>query len=125
MPYVNVKVIEGVFSADQKKEVIERVTEALVAVEGEKVRPLVLVVIDDVKSGDWSVGGRLLTTADVQAIVTGSPRTPRARSRPRAAGVASTGEEPRRGVSSSPGARAPRGRSGGPTSRGTRATAPK
>jgi 4-oxalocrotonate tautomerase len=35
MPLVNVKIIEGVFSPQQKHEIIEKLTEAMVSIEGE------------------------------------------------------------------------------------------
>lgn len=68
MPYVNVKLIEGVFTPEQKHEIIHRITEAMVHVEGENLRPVTWVVIDEVKSGDWGIGGNGLTTADVHAL---------------------------------------------------------
>jgi 4-oxalocrotonate tautomerase len=72
MPFVSVKVIEGVLSPAQKRDVIEGVTEVLAAVKGERFRKAVVVVIEEVKSGEWGLGGRLLTTADVEAIVAGT-----------------------------------------------------
>jgi 4-oxalocrotonate tautomerase len=74
MPFANVKVIEGVLSAAQKKELITRITDALVAAEGENLRHLTWVVIEEVKSGDWAIGGQPVTTADVQAIAAGPPK---------------------------------------------------
>lgn len=68
MPLVNVRVIEGVFSAEQKREMIARLTDAMVEIEGESLRPVTWVVIDEVKSGDWGIGGNGLSTADVQAL---------------------------------------------------------
>ena len=68
MPFVNVKVIKGVFSTAQKKELMKGVTDAIVAVRGENLRQLTVVVIDEVKSGEWAVGGQPLTTAQVQAL---------------------------------------------------------
>jgi 4-oxalocrotonate tautomerase len=35
MPLVNVKLIEGVFSQDQKREMIRRMTDVMVGLEGE------------------------------------------------------------------------------------------
>ena len=53
MPLVQIKLIEGVFAPDQKQEMIERVTDAMVSVEGENMRPLTWVLVqEDVKSGD-------------------------------------------------------------------------
>lgn len=68
MPLVQVKVIEGVFSEPQKQEMITRLTDAMVAIEGEALRPVTWVVVEEVRSGDWGIGGSALTTAEVQAI---------------------------------------------------------
>ncbi len=38
MPLINVKVIEGVFTPEQKGEIVERLTDAMVSVEGENMR---------------------------------------------------------------------------------------
>ena len=71
MPFVQVKVIEGVFSELQKRQMIERVTDAMVSVEGERMRQATWVVVEEVKSGDWGIGGKALTTADVKALALG------------------------------------------------------
>lgn len=73
MPLINVKVIEGVFTETQKREMVERVTDAMVSVEGENMRPVTWVIVEDVKSGDWGIGGKPLTTADVKALAAGVP----------------------------------------------------
>lgn len=74
MPLVNVKVIEGVFSDQQKGEIIARLTDAMVQIEGEPLRSVTWVVIDEVKSGDWGIGGKGLTTADVQSLAKVMPQ---------------------------------------------------
>jgi 4-oxalocrotonate tautomerase len=71
MPLINVKVIEGVFSQDQKTEIVKGLTEAMVNIEGENMRPVTLVVVEEVCSGDWGIGGNPLTTADVRALAAG------------------------------------------------------
>ena len=71
MPLVNVKVIEGVFSDSQKREMVEKLTDVMVSIEGEPMRKATIVVIEDVKSGDWGVGGTPLTTEDVKALAAG------------------------------------------------------
>ena len=58
MPFTSVKVIEGVFSDGQKAQLIDKVTEALIEVEGEGMRDLTWVVIEEVKRGDWAIGGK-------------------------------------------------------------------
>jgi 4-oxalocrotonate tautomerase len=79
MPLIEVKVIEGVFSHKQKQEMITKLTDAMVSIEGENLRGHTLVLVEEVKSGDWAVGGKSLSTADVRAVVAGkSPGQPRA-----------------------------------------------
>jgi 4-oxalocrotonate tautomerase len=68
MPFVNVKVIEGVFTPQQKRDIVERLTDAMVAIEGEALRSVTWVVVEEVASGDWGIGGKALTTADVKAL---------------------------------------------------------
>ena len=68
MPFINVKLIEGVFSPAQKKQIAEKLTDTMVSIEGEALRPVTWVVVEEVKSGDWAIGGRTLTTADVHAL---------------------------------------------------------
>jgi 4-oxalocrotonate tautomerase len=73
MPFVNVKVIEGVFSATEKQEIIRKVTDAMVDIEGENMRPATWVVVEEVASGDWGIGGTGLHAADVKALAAGQP----------------------------------------------------
>ena len=72
MPFVNVKLIEGVFSPDQKKDMIHQLTETMVSIEGENMRPVTWVVVEEVASGEWGIGGNALTTADVKALAAGA-----------------------------------------------------
>jgi 4-oxalocrotonate tautomerase len=73
MPLINVKLIEGVFDAAQKREIVEKLTEALVSIEGENMRPVTWCVVEEVHSGDWGIGGHTLTTADVKNLAAGQP----------------------------------------------------
>lgn len=68
MPLVNVKVIEGVFSQEQKRQMIARLTDTMVEIEGEAMRGVTWVVVEEVQSGDWGIGGQGLRTEDVQAL---------------------------------------------------------
>jgi len=72
MPLVQVKVLEGVFSNDKKRQIVEGVTEAMVAVEGENMRGVTWVLVEEVRSGDWGIGGRALSTDDVLALAAGA-----------------------------------------------------
>ena len=71
MPFVNIKLIEGTLTQAQKQDMISKVTDAIVAVEGENLRPVTWVVLEEVISGDWGIGGKGLTTADVKALAAG------------------------------------------------------
>ncbi|TAK74166.1 MAG: 4-oxalocrotonate tautomerase [Dehalococcoidia bacterium] len=72
MPLIQVRLIEGVFSSEQKGEMIRRLTDTMVAIEGENLRPVTWVVVEEVKGGDWGIGGKGLTAADVKAIAAGA-----------------------------------------------------
>ncbi|WP_158754133.1 4-oxalocrotonate tautomerase family protein [Dyella sp. S184] len=71
MPFLNVKLIEGVFTPTQKQDMIRKLTETMVTIEGENMRPVTWVVIEEVKSGDWGIAGNPLTTGDVKALAAG------------------------------------------------------
>jgi 4-oxalocrotonate tautomerase len=71
MPFANVKIIEGVFSDSQKKEMIQKLTDTMVSIEGENMRGVTWVVVEEVKSRDWGIGGKGLTTDDVKALAAG------------------------------------------------------
>ncbi|HSS55668.1 MAG TPA: 4-oxalocrotonate tautomerase family protein [Gaiellales bacterium] len=73
MPLVNVKLIEGVFDAEQKQRIVRDLTEAMVEIEGENMRPVTWVIVEEVTSGEWGIGGNPLSTADVKALAGGAP----------------------------------------------------
>jgi 4-oxalocrotonate tautomerase len=79
MPLVNVKLIEGVFSEPQKREIVEKLTEAMVEIEGENMRPVTWVVVEEVKSGDWYPWPACSASAWDRAR---RPRPPAPRTRP-------------------------------------------
>lgn len=68
MPLVDIDVIKGVFTPEQKSEMIEGVTEAMIAVEGEAMRPVTWVRLREIEQGDWAIGGRRLAAADVLGL---------------------------------------------------------
>jgi 4-oxalocrotonate tautomerase len=72
MPLIQVKVMEGVFTDEQKREMIEKLTDTMVTIEGENMRSVTWCVVEEVKSGDWGVAGNPLTTAHVHALAAGS-----------------------------------------------------
>ncbi len=72
MPLIEVNVIKDVFSPDQKREIVSKLTDALVEIEGEAMRPVTWCLIREVASGDWAIAGNPLTTADVKALAAGA-----------------------------------------------------
>jgi 4-oxalocrotonate tautomerase len=73
VPLINVKLIDGVFSTEEKHQIIERLTDAMVEIEGEGMRGVTWVTLEEVASGDWGMGGNPVSTADVKAIRAGVP----------------------------------------------------
>lgn len=71
MPLIQVKLIEEVFTPEQKQQMISKLTDAMVAIEGEAMRKVTWVIIEDVKSGEWGIGGQSITTDAVKAIAAG------------------------------------------------------
>jgi 4-oxalocrotonate tautomerase len=71
MPLIQVKLIDEVFTSTQKKEIISRLTDAMVSIEGEHMRAVTWVLIEEVRSGEWGIGGNALTTGDVRALAAG------------------------------------------------------
>jgi 4-oxalocrotonate tautomerase len=72
MPLVTVKGIEGVFTPEQKRQLIRKLTDVMVEIEGEKLRPITWVIIEDVKAGDWGIAGNALGLEDVRAVQSGA-----------------------------------------------------
>lgn len=71
MPLVDVQVIEGVFNEQQKQDMIKRVTDAMVSIEGENMRGVTWVRVTEVKSGQWGIGGNPLTADAVRKMASG------------------------------------------------------
>jgi 4-oxalocrotonate tautomerase len=71
MPLIQVKVIENVFTVEQKQQIVRSLTDALVRIEGENMRPVTWCVVEELRSGNWGIAGNPLTTADVRALAAG------------------------------------------------------
>lgn len=76
MALIHVTVIEGVFTDPKKREIVERLTDAMVAIEGESMRRHIWCLVEQVGSGAWGVGGRTLTADDVKALARSEAATP-------------------------------------------------
>ncbi|WP_455373630.1 tautomerase family protein [Limibacillus halophilus] len=68
MPLIDIQVLEGVFTPDEKRDMIKKVTEAFGEVAGETMRAATSVRIHEVQSGSWGYGGDALTTDDAKAM---------------------------------------------------------
>lgn len=72
MPFINVKVIEGVFTSGQKQDIIKNLTDTMVRIEGENMRSVTWCVVEEVGSGDWGIAGQPLTTENVMDLARGA-----------------------------------------------------
>lgn len=68
MPLVTVEVIKDVFTPAQKQEIIAKVTDTMVGIEGEALRGVTWVRVVEIEEGDWGIGGQALSAADVKAM---------------------------------------------------------
>ncbi|MEX7883908.1 4-oxalocrotonate tautomerase family protein [Klebsiella pneumoniae] len=60
MPFVNVQTIKGIMTAEQKSELLRRMTDLLVEIEGQgdpQFRQSVWIRIDEHDPEQWSLGG--------------------------------------------------------------------
>jgi 4-oxalocrotonate tautomerase len=71
MPLVDIQLIKGAFDDAQKKEMIEKVTDTMVSIEGESMRGVTWVRIQELASGEWGMGGKAITANDVKAMANG------------------------------------------------------
>jgi 4-oxalocrotonate tautomerase len=71
MPLVTIDVIKDVFTPKQKQQLIAKVTEAMIEVEGEPMRGVTWVRIQEFAGGDWAIGGKALRAEDVHALAAG------------------------------------------------------
>lgn len=68
MPLIDIQLIKGVFTPAQKRTMIEQITDVMVSIEGEPMRPVTWVRVQEIESGEWAIGGSPLTAADVKAM---------------------------------------------------------
>jgi 4-oxalocrotonate tautomerase len=73
MPFINVKLIENVFTPDQKREIVERLTDAMVSIEGENMRSVTWVVVEEVRAAARAERGACRS----HHPTTGRPQQPR------------------------------------------------
>ena len=71
MPLVDIHVIKGVWSAEQKEEMMRVTTDALVGIWGENVRKLTWVRVLETEDGQWMIGGEVFTSEHVARLRAG------------------------------------------------------
>jgi len=71
MPQIEVPLNQNVPNGEQKKQVIEKLTDAIVSIAGENLRGATWVKIFEINSGEWGIGGKPLTTEAVKALAAG------------------------------------------------------
>jgi 4-oxalocrotonate tautomerase len=64
MPSIDIQVLEGVFDAEEKAKLIERISDAFGTVAGSEIRAGLSVRIHEIQSGAWGYAGNVLTTDD-------------------------------------------------------------
>jgi 4-oxalocrotonate tautomerase len=67
VPFANLKVPAGTLTADQKRQLVDAVTDLYVDIYGERARPNVMVLVDEVIDGGWGMGGQILTKAMLES----------------------------------------------------------
>ena len=68
VPLIQVKLIEGVFTGPQKREIVERLSEAMIEIAGESMRRVTWCMVAEVAGGEWGIGGQSLTADDIRAL---------------------------------------------------------
>lgn len=68
MPLVQISGVGGYLTLEQKQELIAKVTDAVVSVEGEGLRSVTWVTIADIQPGAWGVGGKPVTGEDLRQL---------------------------------------------------------
>jgi 4-oxalocrotonate tautomerase len=68
MPLANIKLVEGVFSEPEKLRIITRVTEALKSITGDGLAEKTVVIVEEVQSAHWGIGGEVVTTENAKSL---------------------------------------------------------
>ena len=68
MPLVTIDLIDKVFTTEQKQDMIQKITNTMTEIEGEGLRSVTWVRINEFKEHHWGIGGQTLDAAAVQAL---------------------------------------------------------
>ena len=68
MPIIRLTILEGFASLAEKGEIVQELSNTLVSVMGEIVRPYIYTLVDEVQPGAWGIqGGQLMTEEMMRA----------------------------------------------------------
>jgi 4-oxalocrotonate tautomerase len=73
VPFIDVKVLEGVLTTEQKQKIAQGFTDVFSDVVGSPARQVTWVAIQDVASGQWTMGGNPVTTEGVKELLRSEP----------------------------------------------------
>jgi 4-oxalocrotonate tautomerase len=62
MPFIEVKTIRGVFSTEEKSQMIEEITNVYARMKGDEFAAETWVVVNEIDDGNWGEGGAVLKT---------------------------------------------------------------
>lgn len=76
MPLIQIKVLEGTLSAEQKNEMISKVSQTVAEIEArpypkEKLLPHTWCIIEEVPPAKWGLGGQPLSLEALKALLSG------------------------------------------------------
>ncbi len=69
MPLVQIHVFEDELNQEQSNDLINEITNVVTKVTSKKLRDVTWVMINEVKSGHWGVGGNTLGLDDVKKLM--------------------------------------------------------
>jgi 4-oxalocrotonate tautomerase len=72
MPLVTIRALEGALSPAQREDLMVRVTDAVIAVQGEGVRPVTWVIFDEIRDRSVAIGGDVKSSSDVRRLMSGA-----------------------------------------------------
>lgn len=79
MPVITVKVFEGELNPAQTARLIHDLTEATIPYVGDVARGNTWVLVEEIKSGAWGIGGRAFGLPDLRQIQQSAPPDQRPR----------------------------------------------
>jgi 4-oxalocrotonate tautomerase len=72
VPLVDIHLIKGVWTDEQKEQMMTATTDALVKIWGENVRPMTWVRVLETEDGQWMIGGEVFTKDHVRRLQAGT-----------------------------------------------------